>query len=64
MREEGGRVVGSEVLCEREKKASGGGGEGGREEIHGREKESYVREQDLRELSRAERSRVILHNAG
>jgi len=34
--------------------------EGGREEMH----RSYAREQDLRELNRAERSGVILHNDG
>lgn len=38
--------------------------EGGREEMHGRGEKSYAREQDLRELSRAERSGVILHNDG
>lgn len=51
----------------RKKKGSGGGKGGrkeGREEMHGRERKSYAREQDLRELSRAERSGVILHNDG
>lgn len=42
-------------LCERE---------GGREEMHRRGEKSYTREQDLRELSRAEPSGVILHNDG
>lgn len=60
----GGRVVGSEMECKRKKKGSEGGKEGGREEMHGRGKVSYAREQDLRELSRAERSGVILHNDG
>lgn len=60
-------MVGSEMECKRKKKGSVGkerGREGGREEMHGREKKSYAREQDLRELSRAERSGVILHNDG
>lgn len=53
--------------CKRKKKGSGGGKGGrkeGREEMHGRGRKSYAREQDLRELSRAERSGVILHNDG
>lgn len=58
----------SKMECGREKKGSGGGGGRGgwgrREEMHGRGKVSYAREQDLRELRRAERSRVILHNDG
>lgn len=32
--------------------------------MHGRGRKSYAREQDLRELSRAERSGFILHNDG
>lgn len=42
--------------CGRKKKGSGGGSEGAgrREEMHGRGKESYAREQDLREPSEAE----------
>lgn len=48
----------------RKKKGIVRGREGGREEMHGRGEKSYAREQDLRELSRAERSGVILHNDG
>ena len=44
------------MLCRGKKKGSGEGEGGG--------KESNVREQDLRELNRAERSRDILHNDG
>lgn len=40
--------------CGRKKKGSGGGSEGAGEEMHGRGKESYAREQDLREPSEAE----------
>lgn len=65
----GGRGGGGEWsgACKRKKKGSGGGKGGrkeGREEMHGRGRKSYAREQDLRELSRAERSGVILHNDG
>lgn len=65
----GGREGGGEWsgACKRKKKGSGGGKGGrkeGREEMHGRGRKSYAREQDLRELSRAERSGVILHNDG
>lgn len=39
-------------------------GKQGGEEMHGRGGKSYAREKDLRELSGAERSGVILHNDG
>lgn len=55
-------MVGRETECKRKKK--GGRIAKGREEMHRRGKVSYAREQDLRELSRAERSGVILHNDG
>lgn len=64
MRVQGERVVGSELKCERKKKGTEAGRKGRREKMHERGKESYAGEQDLRELSRAERSRVILHNDG
>lgn len=63
----GGGAASGRGRVKRKKKGSGGGKGGrkeGREEMHGRERKSYAREQDLRELSRAERSGVILHNDG
>lgn len=52
---------GAERSARERKKAQreGGGGTGG-----GGRRKSYARERDLRELSSAERSRVILHNDG
>lgn len=40
MRVKGGRVVGSELECERKKKGTEGGRKGRREKMHGRGKES------------------------
>lgn len=67
VKEEGGGGGEWSGACKRKKKGSGGGKGGrkeGREEMHGRGRKSYAREQDLRELSRAERSGFILHNDG